>query len=102
MEQEVIADISRRVKKMERFTETAELMAKHMVEQGYSAVKIRAEVMKYLRADKNYQEAIAKNTKEYKEGTPPTVTELSMTLTPIPTEFPSIEELTSSAYSSSV
>lgn len=64
----MIADISRRVKKMERFTETAELMAKHMVEQGYSAVKIRAEVMKYLRADKNYQEAIAKNTKEYKEG----------------------------------
>lgn len=64
----MIADIARRVKKMERFTETAELMAKHMVEQGYSAVKIRAEVMKYLRADKNYQEAIAKNTKEYKEG----------------------------------
>ena len=54
MEKEVIADIARRVKKMERFTETAELMAKSMVEQGYSAVKIRAEVMKYLNADKDY------------------------------------------------
>lgn len=67
MEQEVIADIARRVKKMERFTETAELMAKSMVEQGYSAVKIRAEVMKYLNADKDYQKAIAENTKEYKQ-----------------------------------
>lgn len=67
MEQEVIADIARRVKKMERFTETAELMAKSMVEQGYSAVKIRAEVMKHLNADKDYQKAIAENTKEYKQ-----------------------------------
>ena len=67
LEDEVIADIARRVKKMERFTETAELMAKSMVEQGYSAVKIRAEVMKYLNADKDYQKAIAENTKEYKQ-----------------------------------
>lgn len=68
MEQEVIADIARRVKKMSRYTETAELMAKSMVEQGYSAVKIQSEVMKYLRADKEYQKEIAKNTKEYKQG----------------------------------
>ena len=43
MEQEVIADIARRVKKTGRYTETAELMAKSMVEQGYSAAKIQAE-----------------------------------------------------------
>ena len=67
MEQEVIADIARRVKKMSRYTETAELMAKSMVEQGYSAVKIQAEVMKYLRADKKYQKEIAENTKAYKQ-----------------------------------
>lgn len=67
MEQEVIADIARRVKKMSRYTETAELMAKSMVEQGYSAVKIQKEVMKYLRADKNYQKEIAENTKAYKQ-----------------------------------
>lgn len=67
MEQEVIADIARRVKKTGRYTETAELMAKSMIEQGYSAVKIQAEVMKMLRADKEYEKAVAENTKAYKQ-----------------------------------
>ena len=67
MEQEVIADIARRVKKTGRYTETAELMAKSMVEQGYSASKIQADVMKFLRADKEYQKAVAENTKAYKQ-----------------------------------
>ena len=66
MEREIIADIARRVKKTGRYTETAELMAKSMVEQGYSASKIQAEVMKLLRADKAYQMAVAENTKAYK------------------------------------
>lgn len=38
-----------------------------MVEQGYSAEKIQAEVMKMLRADKAYQMAVAENTKAYKQ-----------------------------------
>ena len=67
LEDEVIGDIARRVKKTGRYTETAELMAKSMVEQGFSADKIRAEVMKVLRADKDYQMAIAENTKAYKQ-----------------------------------
>ncbi len=67
LEDEVIADIARRVKKTGRYTETAELMAKSMVEQGYSAEKIQAEVMKMLRADKAYQMAVAENTKAYKQ-----------------------------------
>lgn len=67
MEQEIIADIARRVKKTGRYTETAELMAKSMVEQGYSAAKIQADVMKFLRADKEYQKAVAENTKAYKQ-----------------------------------
>ena len=67
MEQEVIADIARRVKKTGRYTETAELMAKSMREQGYSTAKIQAEVMKVLRADKNYQMTVAENTKAYKQ-----------------------------------
>ena len=67
MENDVIADISRRVKKTGRLTETAELMAKSMVEQGYSANKIRAEVMRAMRADKALQDEIAMNTKEYKQ-----------------------------------
>lgn len=67
LEDEVIADIARRVKKTGRYTETAELMAKSMVEQGYSAQKIQVEVMKMLRADKAYQIAVAENTKAYKQ-----------------------------------
>lgn len=67
MEDEVIADIARRVKKTGRYTETAELMAKSMAEQGYSAEKIQAEVMKVLRADRAYQMAVAENTKAYKQ-----------------------------------
>ena len=67
LEDEVIADIARRVKNTGRYTETAELMAKSMVEQGYSAEKIQAEVMKKLRADKAYQMAVAENTAAYKQ-----------------------------------
>ena len=67
MEQEVIADIARRIKKTGKYTETAELMAKSMREQGYSTDKIQAEVMKMLRADKEYQKVVAENTKAYKQ-----------------------------------
>lgn len=67
LEDEVIADIARRVKKTGRYTETAELMAKSMHEQGYSPAKIQAEVMKMLRADKEYQMFVAENTKAYKQ-----------------------------------
>lgn len=55
------------MKKTGRYTETAELMAKSMVEQGYSAEKIQAEVMKTLRADKSYQMEVAENTAAYKQ-----------------------------------
>lgn len=41
-------------------------MAKSMTEQGYSAAKIRAEVMKLMRADQKYMDAVAQNTKEHK------------------------------------
>ena len=67
LENEAIADLARRVKKTGRYTETAELMAKSMVEQGYSAEKIQADVMRMLRADKALQMEIAENTKAYKQ-----------------------------------
>ena len=67
LEQDVIADIARRVKKTKRFTETAELMAQAMKETGKSPNQIRAEVMKLIRADKAFQDEVAKNTKEWKE-----------------------------------
>ena len=59
LEREVIADIARRVKKTGRYTETAELMAKAMREQGYNTAKIQREVMKQLRADKEYKRNVA-------------------------------------------
>lgn len=67
LEQDVIADIARRVKKTGRYTETAELMARALMEQGYSPARIQREVMKVLRADKEYQMAVAEQTKEYKQ-----------------------------------
>lgn len=67
LEREVISDIARRVKKMERFTETAELQAMAMREQGYSPSKIQQQVFKRLNADKDYQRQLAENTKEYKQ-----------------------------------
>lgn len=63
----MIADIARRVAKTGRYTETAELMAKAMHEQGYSAAKIQAEVMKLLNADPDYKMFVAENTNEYKK-----------------------------------
>lgn len=68
LEDEVIADVARRVKKTGRYTETAEIMAKSMVEQGFSAEKVQSEVMKMLRADKDYIMAVAENTAEYKRN----------------------------------
>lgn len=67
LESEIIGDIARRIKKTGRFTETAEIMAKSMMEKGYSPARIRAEVMKSIRADKDLQDEIAKNTLEYKK-----------------------------------
>lgn len=66
LEQDIIADIARRIRKTGRYTETAEIMVKSMTEQGYSADKIRTEVMKLMRADADYQKFVAENTKEYK------------------------------------
>lgn len=66
-EQDIIADIARRVKKTGRYTETAELMAQAMYHAGASPAKIRAEVMKALRANKAYQDTVAQNTLEWKK-----------------------------------
>lgn len=42
-------------------------MAKAMREQGYNTAKIQREVMKSLRADRDYKRTIAQTTKEYKQ-----------------------------------
>lgn len=66
MEQDVLADIARRVRKTGRLTETAELMAQSMSRQGFSPAEIRAEVMRMIKADAGLQAQIAAETLEYK------------------------------------
>lgn len=66
LEQDVIADIARRVKKTGRLTETAEIMAKAMMDKGQSPAKIRTEVMRLLQADSEYRKFVANNTKQFK------------------------------------
>lgn len=66
LEQEIIADIARRISKTLTYTRTAELQAGQMAKLGFSPSKIRSEAMKLIRADKKLRMEIAKNTLEYK------------------------------------
>ena len=66
-EQDLIADIARRVKKTGRYTETAELLAQAMHDAGRSSTEIRREVMRVLGADQSYQDFVEKNTVEWKQ-----------------------------------
>lgn len=68
LEQDIIQDIARRVRKEKRWTETAELQAKTLEAMGYRPVEIRNKVMRELKADKEYQAMIAKNTLEHKRA----------------------------------
>ena len=68
LEQDIIQDIARRVRKEARWTETAELQAKTLEAMGYRPVEIRNKVMRELKADKAYQAMIAKNTLEHKRA----------------------------------
>lgn len=67
LEQEVIADIARRISKTMKYTRTAENMAVSMYRKGYSPAYIRKEAMKKLNADKEFRKEVAKNTVEYKK-----------------------------------
>ena len=67
LEQEVIADIARRISKTMKYTRTAENMAVSMYRKGYSPAYIRKEAMKKLNADKDFRKEVAKNTVEYKK-----------------------------------
>lgn len=67
LENDVIRDIARRVKKTGRYTETAELMAKAMADKGTSPAEIRLKVLKQLRATPEYAQEVARNTLEYKK-----------------------------------
>ena len=62
----VIRDIVRRLKKTGRLTETAELMAQGMRRQGFSPAVIRSQVLRAIKADKAFIEAMNENTIEAK------------------------------------
>lgn len=66
-EQDLIADIARRIKKTGRYTETAELQAQAMMADGVSPAEILKEVMRILQADDEYQKEVAQNTLEWKK-----------------------------------
>ncbi len=66
LEQDIIADIARRVRKEERWTETAELQAEELRRLGWSPYRIRIEVMRRLQANKEYAAMIERNTLEAK------------------------------------
>lgn len=67
LEQDVITDVARRVKKTMSLTRTAELMAMSMLELGFSAVEIMRKVMETIGADEALQAKIVENTIEYKK-----------------------------------
>ena len=78
-----IGDIVRRLKKTGRFTETAELMAQGMRRQGFSPAVIRSQVLRYVKADKAYIEAINENTLGAKQELAEKIKELRAKAGPI-------------------
>lgn len=67
LERAAIADIARRLRKTERLTETAELMAEALRQKGYSPIAIQRQVMRELNANPYFQQEIAANTLAYKQ-----------------------------------
>lgn len=67
LERAAIADIARRLRKTERLTETAELMAEALQQKGYSPIAIQRQVMRELNANSYFQQEIAANTLAYKQ-----------------------------------
>ena len=66
-ERAVIADIARRLRKTERLTETAEIMAVTLKDKGFSPAAIYKRVMEAVNADSKIQNEIAANTLEAKK-----------------------------------
>lgn len=62
----VIADVARRIKNTLMYTRTAELEVMALQKLGYSPKRIRAEVMRILRADRDFQRQVEENTLQFK------------------------------------
>lgn len=68
LEKYVIQDVARRLVKTGRFTETAELQAQALREQGFNPARIQREVMKQLNGNARFKAAALENTAEYKKA----------------------------------
>lgn len=62
----VITDVAQRIKNTMMYTRTAELEVEALQKLGYSPARIRAEVMRILRADKAFQRQVEENTLAFK------------------------------------
>lgn len=62
----VITDVAQRIKNTMMYTRTAELEVEALQKMGYSPARIRAEVMRILRADKAFQRQVEENTLAFK------------------------------------
>lgn len=68
LEEQVIIDVAKRIKDTLAYSRTAELEAESLQRLGYSPAKIRRAAMKILRADKEFQKAVAQNTIEHRKN----------------------------------
>ena len=62
----VISDVAKRIKNTMMYTRTAELEVQALQKLGYSPARIRSEVMRILRADKDFQRQVEENTQQFK------------------------------------
>lgn len=68
LEMWTIKDITRRLQKTGRWTETAELQAQALQRQGFSPARIQAEVMKTLQRDPAFWKEVGENTIAHKQA----------------------------------
>lgn len=62
----VISDVAKRIKNTMMYTRTAELEVQALQKLGYSPARIRSEVMRILRADKDFRRQVEENTLQFK------------------------------------
>ncbi|MBQ7925669.1 MAG: hypothetical protein IJ335_05175 [Lachnospiraceae bacterium] len=67
LEHEAIVDVANRIRESMAYTRSAELKVESMQRMGYSPDRIRAEALKILNADKDFQKTVAENTMEHKK-----------------------------------
>lgn len=67
LEISIIEDVVKRIKETLTYTRTSEIQVLALQELGYSPAKIRNEVMKNLRANKEFEKLVAENTAKHRK-----------------------------------